>query len=210
MKYTKRGIFRLSAFLTIGFILAAVAGSVWVYSSQLSSPEDADREELLQWLVTRDLSEESAHTRAVLALRLDSEFVNVDWGDINGRMSSEYRRQLWENLPLLLEPWFLDKLAAYNDREESQRPAYIDAIIDRMVDLSGIDSLREPGDNGDSPGLMQIFLKRVEVIKEQAQGEKRQRISQFIGCIQTRWLLRALSREQPNRSVQIKPETNAD
>jgi hypothetical protein len=210
VKYTKRGIFRLTAFLTTGIFLAVVAGSIWVYSSQLPTPENADREELLQWLVTRDLSGESAHTRAVLARRLGSEFVNVDWGGLNGRMTGEYRRRLWQNLPLLLEPWFLDKLAAYNGRAESQRPAYIDGIIDRMVDLSGIDCLRESGASGNAPGLMQLFLERVEIIKKQSPAEKRQQIGDFTAAIQTRWLLRAFSAERSNKSLPLKTGTNTD
>lgn len=209
MLYTKRGIFRLTALLTTGFILAVVVGSVWLYSCQLPSPESANREELLEWLVTRDLSDESPHTRSVLARRLDSEFVNVDWENLNGRMTSEYRRRLWQNLPLLLDPWFLDKLESYYKQEESQRPVYIDSIIDRISDLSGINSLQESGLKGESPNLVKLFLERVAAIKSQAEGERRERIEQFVNCIQTRWLCRNLFAE-PSVDSKIKsPATNA-
>ena len=203
MKQPNRGIFRLAAFLASGFVLAVVAGSVWVflaYGSQLPSPENANRQELLRWLVTRDLGEESAHTREVLARRLDSEFVDVDWVSLNSRMSDEHRGRLWSNLPLLLEPWFMDKLETYNNRNDTQRPAFVDEIIDRMVELGGMDCLRGPSDGGRPPGLMQLFIERAETCKEQARSERRQQMSQFIAAIQTRWLIRALSGDLPQNA----------
>lgn len=203
MKQPNRGIFRLAAFLTTGFVLAVVAGSVWVflaYGSQLPSPENANRQELLRWLVTRDLGEESAHTREVFARRLDSEFVGVDWGSLDSRMSDEHRRRLWANLPLLLQPWFMDKLEAYLNCSDTQRPAFVDGTIDRIIELSGMDCLRATSDGSRPPGLMPLFFERVETYKEQARPERQRQMSQFVAAMQTRWLIRALTNDLPSKA----------
>ena len=173
--------------------MAIVVGSAWVYSSQLPDPEHADRDELLRWMVTRDLGQESAHTREVLARRLDSEFVDVDWKGLDGQMSAEHRRQLWENMPLLLEAWFMEKLEVYYRRDASQRQALVDATIDRMVELSGMDCLREKSETQSPPKLKELLIENVEVWKKRAGPEEKQRIGQFFAAIQTRWLIRTFS-----------------
>ena len=205
-----RGTILLATFLGTGFVLAVVVGSVWVYSSRLPSPENANRQELLRWLVTRDLGEESAHTREVLARRLDSEFVDVDWGSLNSQMSDEHRRQLWANLPLLMKPWLMDKLEVYISRDETQRAAFVDDFIDRVIELGGMDRLREPNGGGHSPGLMQLFVERAKTCKEQAGTKRRQQMSQFIAAIQARWIIRALSGDLPQKVGQFQPENGAN
>ena len=188
-----RGIIRLATFLAICLLLCIIAGSAWVYSSQLPDPEHANRDELLRWLVTRDMGQESVHTRAVLARRLDSEFVDVDWEGLGEKMSAEHRHQLWKNMPWLLEPWFMDKLDGYDKCNETQRQAYVDGIIDRMSELSGMNCLREKSENNSSPKLTQLLIENVEVWKNQAPPAEKKRIGQFFAAIQTRWLLRSLS-----------------
>ena len=179
-----------ATFLAICLILGIIAGSAWVYSSQLPAPEHANRDELLRWLVTRDLGQESAHTRAVLARRLDSEFVDVDWEKLGEQMSVEHRQRLWENMPCLLEPWFMGKLDGYGQCDEARRQAYVDAIIDRMSELSGMNCLRETSESQSSPKLAELLMENVEQWKKQAPPEKKQRMGEFLAAIQTRWLIR--------------------
>ncbi len=188
-----RGILRLTTFLATGLILAILAGSAWVYSSQLPHPENADRRGLILWMVTRDLEQESVHTREVLARRLDSEFIDVDWESLGGEMSPQHRRQLWANMPLLLEPWFMGKLEGYDKCDASGRQAYVDSIIDRMSELSDMNCLREKSEGQSSPELTQLLMENVEVWKKQAPPEEKRRIGQFFAAIQTRWLIRTLS-----------------
>ena len=194
-----RGILRPTIFLATGLVLAILAGSAWIYSSLLPDPEHADRNELIRWMVTRDLGKESAHTREVLARRLDSEFVGVDWERLDGQMSVEHRRVLWKNLPLLLEPWFMDKLAAYSKCDEAQRQSFVDATIDRMVDLSGMNCLREKSENRPPPKLNQLLTENVEIWKKRAGPEEKQRIGQLYAAIQTRWLIRTFSGNTPSK-----------
>ena len=200
----------MAVFLATGSVLAFLAGSVWVYSWQLPPPERANRQELLRWLVTRDLSVEPAHTRDVLARRLDSEFVDVDWKELSSQMNEEHRRQLWKNLPLLLDLWFVDKFEAYSNSNISQRPAFIDGIVDRMVELSGIDCLSAADSAGNSPSLMRTIAERIAICKKQALPKEREQMGQFTSAIQSRWLIRALSGEIPQQVGQFQPQTIAD
>ena len=61
--------------------------------------------------------------------------------------------------------------------DDTQRPAFIDGIIDRMVELSGMDCLRDPNDGGWSPELMQLlWFIRLKDASPLQDGSKR-------GCV---------------------------
>ncbi|MBN2292844.1 MAG: hypothetical protein JXM70_10485 [Pirellulales bacterium] len=195
---THRGIIRLTTFLAIGLFLALLIGSAWVYSSQLPDPEHADRGELIRWMVTRDLRQESPRTREVLALRLEKEFVDVDWEGLGSQMSTEHRRRLWANLPLILEPWFMHKLEDYSNRDANERQQCVDAIIDRMTKLSGMNCLRDQSTDQSVPKLKELMFEQIEVWKKRADPEEKKRIGQFFAAIQARWLIRKLSGDTPS------------
>jgi hypothetical protein len=193
-----RGILQLATLLAGSLLLTVIAFSAWLYSSQLPDPEHANRRELIRWMVTRDLAKESVRTREALARRLDTEFVDVDWDVLEDRVSAEHCRQLWANLPLLLKPWFMDKIETYYKYDESQREAYVDSIVDRMAQLGGMNRLRKKGTDAPLPKLKELLLANVTIWKKDASPEESQRIGEFFAAIQTRWLMRRLSSDMPS------------
>lgn len=180
--------------------MVIVAGSAWMYSLRLPDPEHSNRDELVRWMVTRDLGQESVHTREVLAQRFDREFVGVNWKEFGEQMTVEHRQQLAGNLPLLLKPWFMEKLDTYGQCDESQQLTCIDDTIDRMVELSGINCLLEEDESETqtSPKITQLLIENVEVWKEQAGSAEKQRIGKFFALVQARWFMRTLSGDIPS------------
>ena len=79
--------------LLTGVLAAGGVGAWRLLCPPLPRPELADREQLIVWLVTRDLNEEPAPTRRALARRLEEEFRgHVDWEATGRKLSPAQRR----------------------------------------------------------------------------------------------------------------------
>jgi len=194
----RRRVLILTTMLLGGILAGGSLAALWWLRPSLPPPEKADRDQLIGWLVTRDLAEEPFQTRQALARRLEEEFRGqVDWEATGRELSLAQRRQLWDNLPRLLEPWLLDKVDGYFGRSEQQRPAYVDQVLDTIAQWRGVDSLRpekveEDPAEAESSGLMAMLYGRVEAIQQGADPEGRKRVGQFLAAVQTRWFLRAV------------------
>lgn len=189
-------------------VLLGVAGGVTIpyFYRPLPDPAVADRDDLFRWLVVRDLRLESAETRRVLAIRLGEEFQSgLDWEATAEQLDQSQRQQVWDNIVLLLRPWFMDKQQTYFELTAAERPAYLDQILDTMAVWRGIDSLypaAEAGQTGGDPPagkdrLLGVLLQRIELWKQEADPQQQQRTSQFHHAIQLRWLVRKMKRLLP-------------
>ena len=197
----RRGIL---AILLVAAVLAA-AGFVAVpfFRPRLPHPEVADRDELVRWLVVRDLSAEPAETRRVLVRRLEEEFyTGLDWENLCERLDQSQRKRVWDNIVLLLEPWFMDKTDQYFKLATAERTAYLDRLLDMIAVWRGAELLRpeqtgtaeEPREKG---GLLEVLFDQVKQWKERAEPKRREQIDQFLLAVQVRWLLRNLRQPSP-------------
>jgi hypothetical protein len=177
---------------------AAVAVLVPVLYPSLADPAVANRDELLRWLVTRDLNEEPATTRQTLARRLEEEFGGeVDWEGLARQLDESQRRRLWDNVLVLLEPWFMDKTDRYFRLAAADRPAYLDRLIDTISAWRGVEALRpasadHAGRSGAQRGLLEALFGQVEEWKKRADPKRREQISQFLLAVTTRSWTRSL------------------
>ena len=184
----------------IAQFLAAVQDR-WV-GMALPDPADADRDQLLQWLVAGDLSRESRETRKTLACRLEVEFAQgIDFGDSGAELDEARKERLWNNVVLLLGPWFVAKVDGYFQLDPPERPDYVDRLLDTIDVWRGVDAMRPetadgPGPDGADPSgdLMSVLLGQVEQWKETAEPEDRQRTDEFLAALKARWLTRTLER----------------
>ena len=189
----RRGVLWL---LLLAALLAAGIGAVVPFlTSGLPDPAVANRDELLRWLVTRDLAKEPPETRLVLVQRLDEEFRSgVDWDALNRQTTEAQRKQLWSNIPLLLGPWLSEKASVYWQLPDKQRLQFIDGVIDSLLAWRGADRLQVGHGDGapqsESRGLVSVFLDQVEECKRNAEPQQRDRILQFLGALQVRFLMR--------------------
>jgi hypothetical protein len=190
-------------------LTAVVVGFCW---PQLPDPATADRDGLLRWLVTQDLGQQPAETLLVLARRLEQEFGGkIDWADVGRSLDGRQKDRLWDNVVLLLEPWFADKVDGYFRLLEPQRPAYIDRTLQLIENWKGATVLsagsrkagsasRRAGSAGRQEsagtpgptGLIETLIERIGQWTESATPLRRQQIHEFLLAIQSRWLQGAL------------------
>jgi len=189
----RRGILVVVALAILPVGTAVVA--VPLFWPRLPDPAVADRDDVFRWLVVRDLGKESADTRLVLVRRLEEEFsTEFDWQNAGKGLDEAQRRQLWKNVQLLIGPWLLDKTDGYYMLAVTERPAYLDRLIDTITVWQGIDSLRpkQTDTSDEQGGLIAALLDQTERWKQQATPHRRSQIDRFIVAVQARWLLRNL------------------
>jgi hypothetical protein len=189
----RRGILWLLALAAL--LAAAIGAAVPFLAPGLPDPAVASRDELLRWLVTRDLAQESPSTRLALVERLEQEFrSSMDWDAFDAKMTEAQRKRLWSNIPLLLGPWLSEKASVYAQLPERQRPQFIDGVIDSLLAWRGVDRLQARHSSDASPGrsrsLLAVLLEQVEECKRNAEPQQRDRILQFLGALQVRFLMR--------------------
>ncbi len=191
-----RGI--LLAFALVVSLGVACAVAIPYFYWPLPDPAVADRDGLFHWLVARDLGLEPVETRLVLAQRLEEEFrTGIDWEETAAQLDSPQRQRVWDNIVLLLEPWFMDKRDRYFELAGAERSAYLDELLDTFAAWRGVDLLRDPqaADDGSSTtdhGLLGVLVEQMDHWKEGAELPQRERTDRFFLAIQSRWLMRSL------------------
>ena len=92
----------------------AVAGGYYMIT-RLPPPAACSKEQLLRWLVLRDLSTASPRTRSALVDRLQTEILR-DPNVVEGASSltPSQSRQLHKNVKLLQHVWFVDRVDQYH------------------------------------------------------------------------------------------------
>jgi hypothetical protein len=188
----RRGILWLLLLVSLS---AAGIGAVLLLRPSLPDPAVADRDELLRWLVTRDLAKESPETRLTLVRRLEGEFRRgVDWEALKRKSTEAQRRRLWNNIPLLFGPWLTDKASIYSRLPSAQRPKFIDDVLDSLLAWRGVDRLQVRKDGnaaqGGMEGLLSVFFAQVEECSRNAEPQQRDHIAQFVAAVQLRFLMR--------------------
>jgi hypothetical protein len=191
---THRGVLWL--LLLLALLAAGVGAAVPFLTPGLPDPAVANREELLRWLVTRDLGQESSKTRLVIVQRLEQEFrAGVDWEALSRQTTEAQRKQLWCNIPLLLGPWLTEKASLYSQLPDAKRIEFIDGVIDSLQAWRGADQLQAP-QSAETPSaqrrgaVQKMFLDQVEECKRSADQQQRDRIAQFVAALQFRFLMR--------------------
>lgn len=178
----------------VGAGLAGTAGMAY-YRMRLPDPRTADRDGLIRWIALRDLSQEPAETRRLLAQRFEEEFrEGGDWGAAKDRLSPAQRERVWDNVLQLLEAWLELKVDRYAELAQNERLAFIDSTIDTVRAWKGIGALRgeetASSETAKKPPLLLILLERMDHWKGKLDPDRRQRISQFVADLQVRWVQR--------------------
>lgn len=181
-------------------LAAGVVAGVVLLSGRLPDPATADRDGLFRWLVTRDLSQEPLETQRTLARRLEEEFQ----GGLNCKSAAEsltedQRIRLWNNVLVLLEPWFLDKVEQYSTLSASERPAYVEKFIESVAAWKDVEVFCPPQEQasaapGKSGSLIGILLERVKQWEAAAAPPQNAQISEFLAAVKSRYLQRSLER----------------
>lgn len=177
---------RIAIVLVVGLVLTACAvGVAWCFSLlHLPSPSLANREQLLQWLVLRELSEYPPAIRRDLARALDREYGHgPDWSALDS-LDEATRRRLWDNFGLLVEPWLTDYWRQYQALPAVDRSAFLEKLIGKIRAWQRAD--------GQSSPAARLIAEKAEVWRAHAQSGDREQIGQFLAAIQAQWLIQEI------------------
>ena len=187
---------RIVGGLALVLLLAIGAAAMAFWPERLPHPAQANREELLRWVVTRDLADEPHDLRATLAERLVEQFgEGLDWGEADRRLGNHHRQRLLENIPLLIGPWLAQKAERFAAAGPSERTALLDRTIKSIRQWRRAASLAVAGSDEQHLTLQpteQIMAETHKIFSD-APPNERERIEQFLGYLQARWAWQALS-----------------
>jgi hypothetical protein len=182
-------------------ILTAVAigGAIPFIPRALPDPSKATRDELLSWLITKDLAKEPAPTQLAIAKRLESEFASgVDWSKFKNHLDEPRCRQLIKNIPCVLRPWILEKADAYGQLAAEGQTAFLDRLIDTLEVWRGVEKLlpkqaENSQDPANSPKLADILMKEMKNLKNESPPAQQKQIDQLWAAMQMRWIMRSFA-----------------
>lgn len=208
---------QLQSLFTWLALLAAVAVSaaaaVHVTRQGLPEPNPAEalvaRGDLVRYLSTADLSQESRGTTVRLIDRLENEFrQGRDWqGDLTPLDDAAWER-FQANFAHVMEVWFLDKVDRFHQLPVDARNRFLDREINNILRWRVVTSERSgqapprpaperrrgrgrgPGGNRDLGAIIGVISR----IAEQASDAERRRCEEFLAALQLRFMNRALER----------------
>lgn len=191
--------FRSAAALTACLGAVAVLGAGYLLSEMhLPDPAVADRQDLLKWLVLRDLRTETPEIRRSLVERLQKEMKgDLELSARSGGLDAGRKDRVWSNILVLAETWYSRTVDCYSGAPPSERTACLDRAIDEILQWKDITSIQpgepsaqDPTDRGAS--ALKLFTQRVNIWKENASPQRRREIEDFDTALRARWLLRIL------------------
>lgn len=181
--------------LVISAVVLVAVGAVWYQQTRLPHPSEADSEQLLRWMVLRDLREEPAELRCVLACRLEEEFGGkaVDWDGVSERLSNSSRGRASENFLTLLRPWLSHKLAEYEGLAPKDRLGHLDRVLDIRATLEQGAAKMDAAPAEDERRLVERAQEEIERWRDEASTAERGSITQYLVSLETRRLTRPVS-----------------
>ena len=166
---------------------AVTAGVIW--ATALPHPRDASRDQLVHWLVLRDLRTEPAELRLALVRRLEEEFAeNVDWDGVSEQLTQSQQQRVRDNLIVLLRPWFMDKLDGYLSLSMNEKVPYVDKLLDTITAWRGVDTLQTGAGTDGKQKLFEIFMQRAVLWQKEAKPLRAEQIGDFMLAIQIRYV----------------------
>ncbi len=187
----QRGTLTLALLLLATLLVTAGAATGYYFLWRLPHPAEADRDQLIRWLATRDLSAEPVDLQRVLARRLEEEFSDgVDWDGMAEELDRSRQVLVWENIVVLMKPWFMEKADHYAElTTDTQRTDYLDRFIDTIGVWRGVDLLRPADDESGGPqgGLLTELSGQMGDWKAESDPQQAEKIDHFLRKVKMRW-----------------------
>lgn len=191
----------LIALTVVAMLGVATGAGLFMVYAPLGDPASATPEQLLRWLVTRDLSKEPAALQQAFVHRVEDELGQPD--DLTAltttvaELDESRRAMLWNNIGVLLSPWLMEKADQYAQLPAAEQNAYLDRFLDSVEQWSKIGEacLKSGGEGKKAEGpLSTLIADRVAECSRRAEPAQRKRISSFMAAVQARWIWRNLSK----------------
>jgi hypothetical protein len=190
---------KLLILVTAASMMLAFGAAVFAFLYDLPDPAQANRRQLFCWLIEKDLGQQPRQIRLGLANRLEEECCNgFNWQEVNVQLDDAQQNRLWNNIPLILQPWFAEKAKNYCKLTNERRQDYLDRLINTISTWRGIERLI-PNQTVDSKGekssagLANLLGKEIERLQQETNSPDREQIGELWNAIKLRWLVRNLT-----------------
>ncbi|MCG8584897.1 MAG: hypothetical protein MI757_09320 [Pirellulales bacterium] len=185
-----RGVLLGATLLALAIGSSAIA--VWAMY-RLPPAEHAQGRDLMRWLVTRDLREESEATRRSLVLQLEVFLEEShDHERTAAEMNEQRRHTLEENVGVLLPVWLELGAERHLANEPANRQEFLDKQLSRVEQVGELSQLwrraaRKPTEANPLFGLVET----VEQIVADAPEEKKAQLATYVRALKMRWFVTA-------------------
>lgn len=224
MKSIRRRALRAGVVVLLVTTVSLAGASIKEWWRALPPPAECSSEDLLRWLATRDLAQESLGTRRALVDRMAAQLgEGIDLKPIEEHLNVAQKRRFTTNVRLLMATWFKDAAANYADLDSRQKAAFLDEHIALVQEwdlkaLAGVLALGESAgapsseEQDESPrpkprhGMSEFALLNGEINRwvDGGHGAQRLQLERFASAIRMRLLARAF---QPFTSSSAAPSS---
>jgi len=206
MKSNRRRALRAGMAVLVVATVSLAGASINEWWRALPPPERCSGEDLVRWMATRDLTEESAATRRALVERLAIQLCEgVEADRIDDYLNNTQKRRFASNARLLMRTWFEDAASKYAAMDVNAKAQFLDEQI-ALVEEWDLEALAEslssgeplPSSEGNAsagtagvPGSLAMLNAEINRWIDGAQGAERERLQAFASAIRIRLLARA-------------------
>ncbi|MFT5523559.1 MAG: hypothetical protein ACI9HK_001507 [Pirellulaceae bacterium] len=199
-----RGLLSMAALLSVAIVGGIVGWAMW--STSLPHPTAASREQIMQWLVLRELPAEPEEISVALVDRIQAEIgTGIDTAG-STELSTAYKQQLSANIDHLEEVWFRTRCRQYEELPRDNRLAFIIEQIDFLLLWSELDSELHKNEVPEQQRFefTKEFFDNVAAWVANAEGQPAQRMEQGLQDSVVGWLAAFdLSSEPPATQLEL-------
>lgn len=193
MYWLKQGVRRhrgILATLVLSGLVAGGTATTWYFQVvDLPHPSHASSEQLLRWVVQRDLESETPDVRLALVDRLVAELNNsglrVD-RNIDG-LSERQKQTLHKNLELIKSVWFESRADRYAEIAPDEQMLFLDKQL-RTIDLVRRLPVFRRDDTEQNERFLEAFFDDLGRWVARAEAARKQRMQQLIQDAVVSWL----------------------
>jgi hypothetical protein len=150
--------------------------------------------ELETWLTQRDLSQADRATLSRVVRRFEEELRRGRWAADSQPLNEPQRRRLEENLSVVLETWFHNKVNRYFDQPPEERAKWLDRQIkdlEQAFHRGGKGGRGRMPSMGGSLQLLGMIGGRMEQWVQRADPDTQVRMREFQRAVQQRLFSRS-------------------
>ena len=172
----------------MALVVASSAVGVWTMY-RLPDPEHARGRDLMRWLVTRDLREETQETHRALVKQLELYLQDAeDLGGAAAEMNDERRRMLKANVAVLLPEWLRLGAERHEQLAPEQRPALLAeqlVLVERVSELNAL--WHVPVGGAEEANPIFALVAAVEGMVAEANSDERPQLDRYVRAMKLQW-----------------------
>ncbi len=183
-----RGIWLVSAVVVVAAI-ALVLALVYSYFIRLPHPSQANRQQLLRWLVERDLAQEPDDIQVALVDRLEEELAaGLEVSGQTGSLTADQRTRIQDNLRHLKRAWFRSRVERYQACQPTERMPFLEKQIAAVAQWAEIEASINTDGSGQNNASISAFFEDIDRWMEEEQGDRQQRMYSAVSDAVVAWL----------------------